>query len=428
MALACSLWASLPLVLDGASAPLGFTLDVSATQAYVLRSLTYAGAMLAVALALSSRQQVLVVLGALLLGGLLQALISVGLYANGQPFVFWFDTIDPKSRPSGTYINPDHLAGYLEITLSAGVGLMLALMAPGVRSRNWAERMVAFSSFVMSPKMLVRLALVLLVIALVLTRSRAGNGAFFISIVLVGAVVAWRSAQWRRPALWLVASMLVVDLVIIGQWVGLDTVVKRMQGTAEASSSTVAGFGLAGTSPPPTEESLEDRLTVPRSALPLVEQRPWAGWGGGTFKFAYPQVKPDTVFAGYWDHAHNDYVQVAVDLGVVGLLFWVSIGVFSLWRIGPLLGDSVDRVDRGVAVAALMALSCLGLHSVVDFNLHITANAMSLSVLLAVLWTLPGLPSWKRRRSSQRHGGSTGSSGRQDGAKRSGSFNREEDE
>jgi O-antigen ligase len=206
--------------------------------------------------------------------------------------------------------------------------------------------------------------------------------------------------QWRRPALWLVGSMLVIDVIMIGQWVGLDTVVKRMKGTAEASSTALATFGLTGSAPKPSEESLQQRLVVPMSALPLVEERPWAGWGGGGFALAYPKVKPDTVFAGYWDHAHNDYVQVAVDLGLVGLTMWVGIGVYSMRKLWPLLLDSADRVDRGVAIAALMALFCLGLHSVVDFNLHIPATALTLSMLLALVWAMPALPKTRRRRSS----------------------------
>jgi O-antigen ligase len=402
LASGCVLWVAMQLGLSGTQAGIWFIQDDHGARSYLLRSLTYLGAMLAVVLTLSQRNHVLWVLGALLLGGLIQALISVSLYARGTTFVYWFDLIDPTSRPSGTFVNPDHLAGYLEIALSAGVGLMLALMSPGQRSRNWAERLVSFSKFLMSPKMLVRLTLVLLVIALVLTRSRAGNGAFFIGILLVGSVVAWRSAQWRRPALWLVASMLVVDLLIIGQWVGLDTVVNRLKGTAEASSTTVATFGLVGKPPAPGEQSLMERLEVPISALALVQERPIAGWGGNGFALAYPKIKPDTLFAGFWDHAHNDYVQVAVDMGLVGLTMWVGIGVFSLFRLWPLLGDSADRTDRGVAVAVLMVLCCLGIHSMVDFNLHIPANAVSLSALLALLWALPGLPKQSRKRSGAR--------------------------
>ena len=397
LAFGCALWAALPLLLASIGHPTFSTGDPDATEHYVLRSLTYAGAMLLVALTLKTERDALWLLGALLAGGLVQSAVSAGLYGSGKSFVYWFTVISPGGRPAGTFLNPDHLAGYLEITLSAGVGLMLALMQPSYGQRGWVARMAALSTFVMSPKMLVRLSLVLLVMALVLTRSRAGNLAFLFSIFLVCTVVAWRTPQWRRPALLLLASMLVVDLVIIGQWVGLDAVVKRVQGTVEASSTNIASFGYSGNAPPPSEESLAERLTVPLSAVPLIQAKPVAGWGGGNFAQAYPPIKPDSVFVGFWDHAHNDYIEVAVDLGLVGLSMWLGLGVFSLWRVWPLLSAKASRAQRGVAVAALMALCCIAIHSVVDFNLQIPSNAMSFSVLLAVLWSMPGLPAPAKR-------------------------------
>lgn len=375
--------------------------DPFGLKLYTLRTSLYAGLVLLACLVLSRRRHVLWVLGVLLGSGVLQSVVSAMSYARSEPFLFFFERFDP-GRPSGTFPNADHMAGYLEITLAAGVGLLLALVRASEPARSWGARLAALAEFVMSPKMLVRLALVALVLALVLTRSRMGNGAFFLSIVLVGALVAWRSKRWRQPALWLVASMLVVDLIIIGQWVGLDAVVKRMQGTAEASSRTLANFGYSGGAPPPSEESLMQRLTVPFTSLPLVAERPLLGWGGGGYAYAYPAVKPDHVFNGFWDHAHNDYVQVAVDVGLPGLLLWASIGLASVWRAWRLLRDDEERVARGTAVAALLALSCLGLHSWVDFNLHIPANAATLVVLLTLLWCAPALPADARPRSRRR--------------------------
>ena len=398
LAFACAGWVGLQLL--GHEAGIAWLTLASPfdTQLYALRALSYAGAMLLCTLTIRRRVHVQWILGALMLGGLVQALLATALFAHAQPYTFLFSEFDPRSRATGTFVNSDHLAGYLELALGCGVGLMLSLMRPGASSENWQGRLAAAAEFLMSPKMLVRLALVAMVIALVLTRSRMGNGAFLISILAASLVVAWRSPRWRRSALWLVASMLVIDLIIIGQWVGLDQVVNRMKGTAEASSTTLATFGLAGPAPPPSEESLVERLTVPLTSLPLVAQRPIAGWGGGSYVHVYPQVKPEAVFGGHWTHAHNDYVQVAVDLGWAGLALWVSIGLLSVSRLRTQLTDNADAVSRGAAVACLMALSALGLHSVVDFNLHIPATAMGLGVLLAALWALPGLPLERRRK------------------------------
>lgn len=399
LAFACAGWVGLQLL--GFEAGIEWLTPASPFDArlYALRALSYAAAMLLCTLTVRRRVHAQWILGALMVGGLVQAMLATALFAHARPYTFLFSEFDPRSRATGTFVNSDHLAGYLELALGCGVGLMLSLMRPGTHSDSWQGRLAAGAEFLMSPKMLVRLALVAMVIALVLTRSRMGNGAFLISILAAGLVVAWRSPRWRRSALWLVASMLVIDLIIIGQWVGLDQVVSRMKGTAEASSKTLATFGLAGPAAPPSEESLVKRLIVPLTSLPLVAQRPIAGWGGGSYVFVYPQVKPETVFGGHWTHAHNDYVQVAVDLGWAGLALWVSIGLLSLRRLWKHLADSADAVSRGVAVASLMALAALALHSVVDFNLHIPATAMGLSVLLSALCALPGLPQQTRRTS-----------------------------
>jgi len=395
LALALAAWAALPLlpVPETGWAAVFHTQDAWATRQFVLKALCYAGAMLLTVLAVAHRGQLLWVLGALVAAGLLQACVSVVAYAGSGRYLLWFHEFNVGSRPSGTFVNPDHLAGFLELSLAAGIGLMLALLGPSSgRAMPWRERLAALAAFVMSPKVLVRLSLVPLVVALVLTRSRMGNGVFFGSLLVVGALLAWRSRQWRRPALWLVGSMLVVDLVVLGQWVGLDAVVKRMQGTAEASSSTIASFGISGQVPPPSEESLQQRLYAPLAALPLVAQKPVAGWGGGGFALAFSPQKPEHVHHLWWDNAHNDYVQVAVDVGLVGLALWASMGLCALWRLWPLLADKHPAVDRGVAVAALMALLCLGLHSLVDFNLQIPANALAFSVLLALVAMVPALP------------------------------------
>jgi O-antigen ligase len=322
----------------------------------------------------------------------------VALLTVRKPYSLFFTDFGLDGRASGTFANPDHLAGYMQLCLAAGIGLMVAQFSrhsggqEGFRSQS-----VALLRFLMSPKVLVRLALVLLVVALVMTHSRMGNGAFFITLLLVGALVAALSQRLRRPALWLVGSMVVIDVLVIGNLVGLERVVERVQQT-----TVQAPAGLAASSGRhllPREQSLAERLEVPRLSLALVEQRPMFGWGAGSYALAFAPIKPDTVYAGYWDHAHNDYVQVAVDTGLVGLALWAGIGALTLGQALPLLRDGRSRLQQGVGAAAITALMCLGLHGMVDFNLHIPANALTLAVLSSLVWVAPSLGSPHKARS-----------------------------
>ena len=144
---------------------------------------------------------------------------------------------------------------------------------------------------------------------------------------------------------------------------------------------------------------------LPDAALALVEDKPWLGHGGGTYYTAFPPYKQ----AGspwHWDHAHNDYVQVAADMGLVGLALWLGIAVVSAWQALRLVRQRRSAEALGLGVAALLATISLGLHTMVDFNLHIVANALTFTVLLAAVWAVPAAPvaeqqhRRRRRRSS----------------------------
>ncbi len=399
-------WAGAP---DGA---LLRTLSPWHTQGYLLRALCFTGAMALAVLTVRSRQRCTWVLSIVLVAGLAQAVLAVMLLAGGTNYDFMFENFSAGGRASGTFVNPNHFAGYLALASAAGIGLLMARFdGREPELEGWRMQVVSALSFLLSMKMLLRLALVTLVIALVITHSRMGNLAFFASILLAGGLVAVRSRRLRRPALWLVGTMVVIDLLVIGQWVGFDRIAERLQATplrAPVAEATTPSAGLSASpvavpsSPPlPREESLEERLQVPALALPLVLQRPWLGHGGGTFHLVFAPVKPETVFAGTWTHAHNDYVEVATDMGVPALLLWLGIGIFSVRKAWRLLPDGQPRLNRGVGVATLIAIIATGLHSWVDFGLQIPAIALTFSVMLTLAWIVAGLPMDVRRSTQQ---------------------------
>ena len=384
-----------PLVADGRDT---LTIGPFNTRSYLLASLLYLGSWLLVLLTVRSRERARGLLGALVAAGVLQAFGAVLLHSANTSYQLFLTTFDPTGRATGTFPSPDNLAGYMELCLAAGLGWLLSQMGQGAKSgAGWRARTVSVLSFMMSGKMLLRLLLVVMVIALVMSHSRMGNGAFFIGLALTGATVAVASRELRKSALWLVASMVLVDIVVVGQWVGIDRVVQRMQDTAVTADPHTDSFGL-GTPPQPREETIAERLTIPLMSLRLVADSPWFGHGGGTYYTAFPRFKePSLASIGlFWDHAHNDYVQVAADTGWVGLAFWMLVGVATAWRAVQLLADGQSRVNRGFGVAAVMALFCMGLHNLVDFNLHIPSNALTFTVLLAAVWTTTESPARQR--------------------------------
>lgn len=395
-------------------APGGHTADPFSTRVYLVQCLTYAAAFSLVVLLVRDEARLRLLVGVMVVSGVLQALFATVSLSQPGGFDFLFMRFDAGQgqRATGTLTNPDHLAFFLALALSLGLGLILGGTAGGQAPRGWRAHVVALLEFVLSRKMLVRLLLVMMVVALVLTRSRAGNGNFFIALMLIGLLVAWRSRQLRRSALILAASMLVVDLLVIGQWVGLDKVVQRLEGTRvtmesaqEAQQTAVARGRSADVY---REESLEERLFAAQYTLQMIGQRPWFGHGGGSFAVAFPPFKGEHPL-GFYDHTHNDYAEIAADTGLLGLGLLLTLGALALRRAVQGLNDNTTPFARGVAAGLCMAMLYGAMHMFVDFNLQIPVNALYFTVVLAMAWCLPEpRPTRSRSSGSARSGGAAG--------------------
>ena len=354
----------------------GATVDPFHTRYYLIQTLTYSGGFALVLLLARSEARITRLAWVLVFAGVFQAMLAIVLHSLRAEYLLFFTEISHRAQASGSFVNRNHLAGYMELCLSLGIGLMLAKMGEGgARARNWRHTALSVMRFLMSEKIRLRLMLVVMVIALVLTRSRMGNAAFFTALLLVGAVGMFAFARLRKVAFWLVLSLVVVDVIVIGQWVGVDRVVERIQQT-----SVVREQGER-------EESLSERVEPAADALDLIRERPVFGFGGGTFYTAFPRVQKERADL-FYDHAHNDYAQIAADTGLVGLGLLALVVLATAWRALMMLRPHQSRLARGMGFGVLMAIVCIAMHSTVDFNLQIPVNALTFSVILAMAWAV----------------------------------------
>jgi len=120
-----------------------------------------------------------------------------------------------------------------------------------------------------------------------------------------------------------------------------------------------------------------------RDALPLIKRHPWLGTGLGTFPIAY--TSGQTAFLGQFvNHAHNDYLELAADLGIPAALILFASILFILARaIRSFLSGERD-FDRIVALGCVGSIVAILLHSFADFNLYIPANALLFSAILGL--------------------------------------------
>jgi O-antigen ligase len=212
--------------------------------------------------------------------------------------------------------------------------------------------------------MLLRLALVVMVIALVLTHSRMGNTSFFLSLLITGAIGLLLARRASKSIVILLVSLIIIDIFIVGAYFGVQRVLDRIEQTTMQT---------------------EDRDEIASDTFRMWKEYPMFGAGLGSFHVVFPRYSRQDLGALY-THAHNDYLQFAAETGVVGIAL---LGTLVFMSFLAALRAQIARHDplmRAISFGAMMATIALAMHSSVDFNLQIPANALTFMLLLAFAW------------------------------------------
>ena len=348
-----------PYAADGGKTAT-LSIDPNASFVYWLKSCAF---FLTLALA-NTRERARMLALMLVLSGLVQGVYAGLMHLSGANLEIFGASINHAAQASGGFVNRNHLAGFLEITLALGIGLMMgALKETG--ARTWRQFARDTAQLLLSPKAPLRIFLIIMVIALVMTRSRMGNTAFFASLLIAGSVALILSRHATRSTVMLIASLIVLDLFIVGAWFGVEKTVDRIQQT--------------------TRSDIEERVEPTVYAADMVRHYPVFGSGPGSFYTAFTRYRGSDIKP-FYDHAHNDYTQILVESGIVGVLLLGSLPAAALVLSVLALSRRRDPLARGFAFSVLMGVSALALHSTVDFNLQIPANALAFTVLVAYGW------------------------------------------
>lgn len=314
--------------------------------------------------------------------GFLLALFGLMQFFTNPTAIFWIR--EPKqSVPFGPYINRHHFAGYMELALALPLGLLFS----GALER---ERMPLYG-----------FAVFLMAIALVMTNSRGGILSLVAEILFL-LTVAFNArrkqagevdADENDPRRDMRAAIkraglgiaIIVALFFSVLFFGGEASLSRLVGTVNADDPTTG------------------RLHFWEGTLGIIGDHPLIGTGLGAFTVSYTRY--DTRGGQLrLEQAHNDYLQILSDAGVVGGVLGLLF-IVALFRMGFARAASKDKFRRGVSLGALAGCFAVLVHSLFDFTLHTTANAL-LFLVLAGLATLDGRVEespTRRRRRRRRH-------------------------
>ncbi|MEY4386153.1 MAG: hypothetical protein RLY20_1436 [Verrucomicrobiota bacterium] len=274
-------------------------------------------------------------------------------YFTGNNHVWHFEN-PYKFRGSGTYINPNHFAGFLELLLPLGIAYtIVGRMKPVLRV------LLGYASLVM-------------LAGIGISLSRGGWIAAGGALILFFLVLLFHRG-FRVPA--------AVSLLVLLLGVGYASV--KWSDAKERTQQAVTEVRA--------KEYVRYMLWMP--AMELWEQDKWLGIGPGHFNERFRSVRPADVQE-QPDRVHNDFLNTLVDWGIIGLvlvmgaLAVVTYGVAMAWRhVGGVAADLGNRRSNRFAfvLGASFGLVALFIHSATDFNMHIPANAILAVTLLALL-------------------------------------------
>ncbi len=310
------------------------------------------------------RQMVVLVIGM----GVIQALLGLLQYGAGPDSLFALGNPFAGHSASGFHANRDHFAGMMEMLLPLALALTAARFGHGARTagfyRNWRHRFSHWVDWRANQTLLYGLSAVVMFLALVFTRSRTGVVLGMLLILLAAFAFARRLGGRRAAGL---AGTLAVGVLVLAAEIGLAPVLQR--------------FVLI--------DPLQDaRWSIFQSTFEGVAHFLPLGSGAGTFPWVFPLFQ-GTGYHAYVNHAHNDYLEWALEGGAVavGVVILLATAYLLHWR--KVWHSGEWRTFRFMQVGAGLGLLLLGLHGWVDFNFRIPANAVYFA-FLAALFFHPG--------------------------------------
>lgn len=339
------------------------SLDPHATLQAALKTFSYLCLFLLVLALVRTEKRIKLVLTALFLSGLFQAGYGSLMTLSGVEKIFFMDKVAYIGKATGTFINRNHFANYLIMCIAAGTALLLIDLSTR-KAANFKESVLRLLRFILSTKMLLRISLALSVVGIVLSQSRMGNTAFFVSLMITGVLWMILTRRVTRNTILLLVSIIIIDVLIVGKWFGFEKVQQRLQSTSSQS---------------------EARDEVIRDTKLYIEEHWLVGSGGGSYYAVYPYYQGKDV-KGFYQHAHNDYLQFMSEYGVIGTLLIGLLVLSSTYIALITMIKRRNKVMQAVSFASLMSIIALFIHSTVDFNLQIMANASTVIILLALAW------------------------------------------
>lgn len=304
--------------------------------------LTYAAIFWNVRYGLRNRDYAAWIMGFIVLAAAIACVY--GFVHKGQDVYSIWGTLRPDYgvRMSGTFGCPNHFANLL--VMACACALILGVM-PGIAGpvRVLCFYFVAFFT-----------------VGIFFSISRGGYIAWVVTMCVL--VMTTQSSGSRYGWIWKTLILTVISALVLFAIVNSNSVIQRLQ----------------------QNPMLDVRVALAKDALTIWQSAPLFGTGAASFRFVHPRIQ-DKDYSTLAEYTHNDYLNLLADYGLTGFL--IVAGFFGILAAILLIRRRTQTfTDRHVLLNRLTLAVFAGMmaHSVVDFNFHIPACAMTFFAIMGL--------------------------------------------
>ena len=317
------------------------------------------------------RAEILVVV--ILASALFQAFYGMAETFSGHEMIFGRAKRYGLGSVTGTFVNRNHLAGFLEMAFPLSLGYLLVkaryfAMEKGLSLRR---RILWFGQESLQWTLLLGLVPIFIGVGLVFSKSRSGLMVLAVTAVLAAAAAgSWRElsdadGEGRGPGgdarrrFGRMLRLVVILILAAAVWIGIGPVIRRF---SEADITA------------------DSRRTFYKNTVEMIGDYPWAGTGKGTYVNAYAMYEKfdDRLRLSF---AHNDYLEFVAENGVIGGGALILAGVALVVWLAAMWRRRRGSFAKGIGLGAMLGVAALLIHGFTDFNLQITANAVYFTTL-----------------------------------------------
>ena len=327
-----------------------------ATKIEFLKWLTLSGLFLFFLNWRNSNKDVIPLIIIIMFVGIAESLYGMLEFFSGHRYIL---NLDMKiSSVTGTFINRNYFAGYLLMVIPLSVGYFFSReVFQRSRFMGWRHWLSSLDG----KTLLIAFGIIVMILGLLFSASRMG----IVSLLLSFSLISFLFRESQRGQRFSKTTVLIFGLAMLwAVWIGLDAVISR--------------FFIVS-------ESFEERWMIWVNTFQIFKDFPLMGSGLGTFVHIFPMYRSFHI-RGLVTHAENDFLQLASEVGLIGIGLLLFLFVFLFFRAVLAIRSFHSRDSKKyIGMGGVVGILALMFHSLVERNIQVPANAFLYTFIWAAV-------------------------------------------